>query len=82
MADSRYFDLARVLVRYSTNIKPGEKVLVEMIDVPAEFTSILVQEICDAGGLPVVEMKNQMVQRKIVSERNGRKIQVDCRHRT
>jgi aminopeptidase len=65
MADPRYHDLARVLVRYSTNVKPGEKVLVEAIDVPAEFTAILVQEICDAGGFPVLEMKSQLVQRKL-----------------
>ncbi len=65
MADPRYLDLARVLVRYSTEIKPGEKVLVETTNVPAEFVAVLVQEICDAGGLPVLEMKDQLVQRKL-----------------
>jgi len=65
MADPRYSDLARVLVRYSTAVKPGEKVLVETFDIPPEFTAILLQEICDAGGLPVLEMKSQLVQRKL-----------------
>ncbi len=65
MADPRYYDLARVLVRYSTAVKPGDKVLVEAIDIPAEFTAALVQEICDAGGLPVLESKTQHVQRKL-----------------
>ena len=64
MADPRYSDLARVLVRYSTHVQPGEHVLVEATDIPAEFTAVLVQEICDAGGLPVLEMKSQLVQRK------------------
>jgi len=65
MADPRYRDLARVLVRYSTAVKPGDKVLVEAIDIPPEFTAVLVQEICDAGGLPVLEVKAQQVQRKL-----------------
>lgn len=65
MADPRMTDLARVLVRYSTNVQPGDKVLVEAIDIPPEFTAVLVQEICDAGGFPVLEMKSQLVQRKL-----------------
>lgn len=65
MADPRYSDLARVLVRYSTEIKSGEKVLVEITNIPPEFVAVLVQEICDAGGLPVLEMKDQLVQRKL-----------------
>ena len=65
MADPRYHDLARVLVRYSTAVKPGDKVLVEAIDIPPEFTAVLLREICDAGGLPVLEMKSQLVQRKL-----------------
>jgi aminopeptidase len=65
MSDPRYLDLARVLVRYSIELKPGEKVLVETNDVPAEFVAVLLQEICDAGGLPVLEMKSQSVQRKL-----------------
>ena len=65
MFDPRYDDLARVLVRYSTAVKSGDKVLVETFDVPPEFTAALVQEVCNAGALPVVEMKAQHVQRKL-----------------
>ena len=65
MADPRYRELARVLVHHSTNLKPGEKCLVEAFDVPDEFIAVLVQEICDAGALPVVEKKSQYVMRKL-----------------
>ncbi len=65
MADPRYGELARVLVHHSISLKPGEKVLIEAIDVPHDFTAALVQEVCDAGGLPVVELKQQYVLRKL-----------------
>jgi aminopeptidase len=80
MADPRYLDLARVLVRYSTAVQPGEHVLVEATDIPPEFTAVLVQEICDAGGLPVLEMKSQMVQRKVYMNgtEEGFKLIADC----
>ncbi|MDD5088309.1 MAG: aminopeptidase [bacterium] len=80
MADPRYRDLARVLVRYSTAVKPGDKVLVEAFDIPPEFTAVLVQEICEAGGFPVLEMKTQQVQRKLfLNATEGRmKLIADC----
>ena len=66
MADSHYQDLARVLVSHSTQIKRGDHVLVEATDVPPEFVAVLVQEICDAGGLPVVDMKSERVLRNLL----------------
>ncbi len=69
MFDPRHKKLAEVLVKHSTKVKPGDHVLIECSDVPAEFTSILVQEVCDAGGLPVVECKFQSVMRTLM--RNG-----------
>ena len=38
MTDPRILKLADVLVNYSCAIKPGEKVLLEAIDVPNAFT--------------------------------------------
>jgi aminopeptidase len=80
MADPRYLDLARVLVRYSTFVKPGDKVLVEATDIPDEFVAVLVQEICDAGGLPVIDMKAQLVQRKLFmnASEDRMKLIADC----
>jgi aminopeptidase len=80
MADSRYADLARVLVRYSTAVKPGENVLVEAFDVPDEFVAVLVQEVCDAGGNPILERKSQLVQRKLYLNANEDRMNLiaDC----
>ncbi len=60
MKDPRHKKLAEVLVRHSTQVKPGDKVLIEINDVPPEFTAVLLQEVCDAGGLPVLEHKFQV----------------------
>lgn len=65
MKDPRDVDLARVLIGHSIKLKPSEKVLVETFDIPPEFTSVLLQEIYDAGGLPVLEMKSAVTQRKL-----------------
>lgn len=80
MSDPRYLDLARVLVRYSTSVKPGEKVLIETFDIPPEFVSVLVQEVCEAGGLPVLEMKSQLVQRKLYQNATDSRLKLiaDC----
>ena len=66
MFDPRHKKLADVLVKHSTRVKPGDKVLVECYDTPPEFVSVLVQTICDAGGLPVLEYKHQSVMRTLM----------------
>ena len=38
MTDPRYKKLAKLLVEYSTELKKGDRVLLDMIDVPDEFT--------------------------------------------
>ncbi|RPH96036.1 aminopeptidase [candidate division KSB1 bacterium] len=80
MADPRYVDLARVLVRYSTAVKAGDNVLIEGFDVPPEFMAVLVQEVCDVGGNPVLEMKSQRVQRKLYlnATEDRMKLIADC----
>src|SRR5262249_8656945 len=43
MTDPRYSKLAKLLVEYSTALKQGDRILVDMIDVPDEFTVELVR---------------------------------------
>ena len=38
MTDPRYTKLAKLLVNYSTQIKKGDRALLDMIDVPDEFS--------------------------------------------
>ena len=45
MKDPRFTDLAKLLVRHSCDVQPGETVLVEATDIPAEFTVELIRTI-------------------------------------
>jgi aminopeptidase len=66
MTDPRIEKLARTLVGYACAVKPGEKVLVEAIDVPNPFTTALVREIAAAGGRPLVLLKSNEVNRALM----------------
>ena len=48
--DSRIEKLADVLINYACAIKSGERILIEAIDVPHEFTKALVKTAAAAGG--------------------------------
>ncbi|HEU5071532.1 MAG TPA: aminopeptidase [Verrucomicrobiae bacterium] len=66
MTDPRYPKLANLLVRYSTEIKKGERVFLDMIDVPDEFTVQLIRAVRAAGGIPVVETRRTRVTRELL----------------
>ena len=48
MKDPRYTKLANVLVKHSTQVKPGEKVLIEAYDIPPDFTAELIRVVAAA----------------------------------
>jgi len=66
MIDPRMTRLAEVLVNYSTALKPGEKILIEAIDVPVEMTCELVRVARAAGGEPLVTLKSNRVNRALM----------------
>jgi len=65
MMDPRYEKLADVLIGYSTALKKGEKVLIEAIDIPPEMTIALVRRAVAAGGVPLVTLKSNIVNREL-----------------
>ncbi len=55
--DSRILKMAQVLIRYSTRVQPGERVLIRATSPAAEpLCQALYDEALRAGGLPVVYM--------------------------
>lgn len=66
MPDPRIQRLAEVLVGHSTQLQPGERVLIETFDVPDEMTCALIERIVQAGALPFVESRRSAVQRKLL----------------
>src|ERR1700678_2106725 len=65
MKDPRYQDLARLLVRHSMEVTPGDKVLIEAFDIPVDFTATLLRETAAAGALPLVSTYHQQVLRAL-----------------
>ncbi len=66
MTDPRYTKLARLLVEYSTKIQPGDVVLLEMTDVPDEFSVELLRAVRSAGGTPLIEVRHTRITREIL----------------
>jgi aminopeptidase len=66
MTDPRYAKLAKLLVGYSTQLQKGERVLLDMIDVPDEFTVELVRAVRAVGAVPLVEMRHTRVTRELL----------------
>lgn len=62
--------LAQVLVKYSTALKAGEKVMIEATDVPDEFLNILIDEILASGAYPFVFRYTQKVQKQLLLATN------------
>jgi len=65
MHDSRVDDLAKQLVRYSTKVKKGDNVLVEIFDAPDAMAIALVRAIRAAGGTPFVNLHRSRVTREL-----------------
>lgn len=59
--------LAQNLVHYSNNIQPGEKVLIEIAGPETELAQELIRTVYDAGGIPFLTLKNDILQRQWLS---------------
>jgi aminopeptidase len=66
MTDPRMNKLADILINYSCALKAGEKVLIEAIDVPHEFTRALIESAKAAGGNALVLLKSNVISRALM----------------
>ena len=64
--DSRYVELAQQLVRYSTNLKKGEKILLELTDTPEAMAIALIREVRKKGAVPFVRLGSNRVSREML----------------
>ena len=70
MHDPRLEKLANILTTHSTKVQPGEFVLIEAIDIPQEMVIVLIRAVRKAGGIPLVELKQNRIQREIILDGN------------
>ena len=65
MNDPRFDLLAKNLVAFSTALKRGERVLLDMFDVPDEMTVALIRAVRAAGAVPFVSLHHGRVTREM-----------------
>ena len=70
MTDPRLKKLARLLIEYSTALKRGDRVLLDLIDVPDDFSVELIRAARETGATPLVEVRHTRVSREILRGTN------------
>ena len=71
MTDPRYTKLAKLLVEYSTQLKKGDRVLLDMIDVPDEFSVEMMRAARSVGATPLIEVRHGRINREIFRGTNA-----------
>jgi aminopeptidase len=66
MSDPRFARLAEVLTGFSTDLKKGERVLIDAFDVPDTFTIALIRAVQDRGALPYVNLQRARITRELL----------------
>jgi len=72
MTDPRYTKLARLLVEYSTALKKGDHVLLDLMETPDEFGVELVRACRAAGAIPVIAVRHTRLNRELLLGTNDR----------
>lgn len=66
MHDPRIDDLAKQLVNYSTSVKKGDNVLIDVCEVPDSITIALIRATRKAGASPFVNIQSAQVGRELL----------------
>ena len=72
MTDLRYRKLAKLLIEYSTELKKGEQVLLDMTDVPDEFSIELMRAARVVGAITVIDARHTRINREMLRGTNER----------
>ena len=75
MRDPRMPKLAQTIVRYSTKVRQGDKVLIEMIGPERELLKCIIEEVHAAGGHPYVQLTDRAVQRVMLQSMTKEQMQ-------
>jgi len=82
MSSEREAKLAKLLVEYSVELKKGEKCLINAIDIPTSMTEELIKAVYAVGGIPVVNVWSERLERAMVQDATKESLDVwagvDC----
>jgi aminopeptidase len=80
MQDPRIGELARQLVRYSTDLKRGEKVLIDLADVPDAIGIALIREARAKGAEPFLRMGSNRLTREMLAGATDEQYKTQAKH--
>ena len=66
MTDPRFTKLANLLITYSTRVKKGDRVLLDVTDIPDEMSVELLRAVRAAGGTPLIDVRHSRVTREVL----------------
>ncbi|MEY3394386.1 MAG: hypothetical protein RL346_622 [Verrucomicrobiota bacterium] len=66
MHDPRIDSLARQLIGYSVDLKDGERILLDLYDVPESIGIALIREVRRKKGIPVVRIHQSLIGRELL----------------
>ena len=74
--DKRWKQLGDILVNYSTKVKPGEKVMIAMIEPETwPLAHAVYEAVIKAGGYPQIQMKSETLRRTVLEHGSGKQIE-------
>lgn len=65
--DSRFSKLADVLTQHSINLQKGEKVLIDVCDIPEGMVIATIRSVRARGGIPFVNLGSGRIQRELLT---------------
>ncbi len=80
MHDARIDALARQLVRYSTSLKKGEKVLIDLHDVPDSIGIALIREARAKGAFPFIKLHQSRLTREMLNGAEDAQYEILAKH--
>lgn len=80
MHDPRIDQLARQLVRYSTQVKKGENVLIDAFDVPEEVAIALIREVRAVKARPFVNVHQSRIAREMGNGATDEQYKIIAQH--
>jgi len=68
MEDPRLRKLAKLLVNYSTCVKPGDNVLIENVNPEPDFLKVLIEEVHAAGANAFLSLRDRRMERTLFDD--------------
>ena len=78
MHDPRIDSLARQLVRYSTKVTKGDRVMIDIYDAPNSIALALIREVVAAKAIPVVKIHDAVVTRELMKHADPEGYDLQC----